>query len=125
MGSLVCQLGRQAGARVVAIAGSQDKCEWLEKDLGVEKALNYKSSTFKKDLRSLGYIDAYFDNVGGWDNAAPPVVALLLTSHRRNIGLGSHPPSEECQDRTLRRYLCIQLVLLQNPHDVISHFPSR
>jgi NADPH-dependent curcumin reductase CurA len=53
--------------------------------LGVEKALNYKSSTFKKDLRSLGYIDAYFDNVGGWDNTALPVVALLLTSFSGEI----------------------------------------
>jgi len=53
------------GAKVIAIAGSDEKCVWLEKELGVDKALNYKSSTFYKDWKSLGYLDVYFDNVGG------------------------------------------------------------
>ena len=36
--------------RVVAIAGSEDKCRWLE-SIGADAAVNYKSSTFSKDLR--------------------------------------------------------------------------
>ena len=35
---------------VVAIAGSEDKCRWLE-SIGADAAVNYKSSTFSKDLR--------------------------------------------------------------------------
>lgn len=65
VGSLVCQLGKLTGAKVIAIAGSDKKCEWLEKELGVDKALNYKSHTFYKDWKALGYLDVYFDNVGG------------------------------------------------------------
>jgi NADPH-dependent curcumin reductase CurA len=65
VGSLTCQLGKHMGAKVIAIAGSDEKCVWLEKELGVDKALNYKSSTFYKDWKSLGYLDVYFDNVGG------------------------------------------------------------
>ncbi|KIK63054.1 hypothetical protein GYMLUDRAFT_41365 [Collybiopsis luxurians FD-317 M1] len=65
VGSMVCQLGLQAGAKVYAIAGSQEKCDWLEKEIGVTKALNYKSKTFRKDFRDIGYLDVYFDNVGG------------------------------------------------------------
>jgi NADPH-dependent curcumin reductase CurA len=62
----VCQLGKAAGAKVYAIAGSPDKCDWLEKEIGVEKAFNYKSPTFFKDFKaSVGYLDVYFDNVGG------------------------------------------------------------
>lgn len=65
-GSVVCQIGKKLGAKVYAIAGSQDKCDWLEKDLGVEKAFNYKSPTFQADFRqAVGYLDVYFDNVGG------------------------------------------------------------
>jgi len=65
-GSVVCQLGKLVGAKVIAIAGADDKCRWLEEDLGVDKALNYKSPTFKKDFKeSVGYLDVYFDNVGG------------------------------------------------------------
>ena len=31
----------------------------------MEKAFNYKSPTFQKNLASIGSIDLYFDNVGG------------------------------------------------------------
>jgi len=65
VGAIVCQLGKQAGAKVYAIAGSQDKCEWLEKELGVDGALNYKSPTFHDDFKKIGYLDVFFDNVGG------------------------------------------------------------
>lgn len=66
VGSLVCQLGKRAGAKVVALAGSDDKCAWLENELGVDVALNYKRSTFKEDFKNaVGYLDVFFDNVGG------------------------------------------------------------
>ena len=66
VGSLVCQLGKRAGAKVVALAGSDDKCVWLRDELGVDVALNYKRSTFKEDFKNaVGYLDVFFDNVGG------------------------------------------------------------
>ncbi|KAH8826609.1 hypothetical protein DL96DRAFT_1681628 [Flagelloscypha sp. PMI_526] len=65
VGSLACQIGIKAGAKVYAIAGNKDKCEWLEKDVGVTKALNYKDPEFKEQFKELPYVDVYFDNVGG------------------------------------------------------------
>ncbi|KAH0833438.1 hypothetical protein J3R83DRAFT_12552 [Lanmaoa asiatica] len=66
VGSLVCQLGKRAGARVVALVGNDDKLAWLENELGVDVALNYKRRTFQQDLRdAVGYLDVLFDNVGG------------------------------------------------------------
>jgi len=66
VGSVACQLGKIKGARVIALAGSDDKVAWLENELGVDKALNYKSPTFVADFkRHVGYLDVYFDNVGG------------------------------------------------------------
>ena len=54
------------GAKVIAIAGADDKCHWLETELGVDKAINYKSPTFHTDFKkAVGYFDVYFDNVGG------------------------------------------------------------
>ncbi|GJE88685.1 NADP-dependent oxidoreductase [Phanerochaete sordida] len=65
-GSIACQLGKRAGAKVIAIAGSKEKCDWLETELGVDKAINYKSPTFREDfIKSVGYLDVFFDNVGG------------------------------------------------------------
>jgi len=65
-GSLVCQIGKILGARVIAIAGGVEKCQWLESELGVEKALNYKDPKFKEDFKKVVQgLDVYFDNVGG------------------------------------------------------------
>jgi NADPH-dependent curcumin reductase CurA len=65
VGSLVCQLGKKTGAKVIAIAGSEEKCNWLKNELGVDLALNYKNPTFKADFKEIGPVDVYFDNVGG------------------------------------------------------------
>ena len=63
VGSVVCQLGKIKGARVIALAGSDDKVAWLENELGVDKALNYKSPSFVADFKkNVGYLDVYFDN---------------------------------------------------------------
>jgi len=66
VGSLVCQLGKDKGAKVYGIVGSAEKCKYLEEDVGVVKALNYKSATFREDfIREVGKFDVFFDNVGG------------------------------------------------------------
>ncbi|THH09154.1 hypothetical protein EW145_g2220 [Phellinidium pouzarii] len=66
VGSVACQLGKIRGARVIGIAGSDDKCSWLKDELGVDAALNYKSATFHDDFRKhVGFFDVFFDNVGG------------------------------------------------------------
>ncbi|KAG6813926.1 hypothetical protein H0H92_005775 [Tricholoma furcatifolium] len=65
VGAIACQLGKRAGAKVYGIAGSSDKCDWLVKELGIDGAFNYKSPTFREDFKKIGYLDVYFDNVGG------------------------------------------------------------
>ena len=49
VGSLVCQLAEQAGARVVGICGSEDKCEFV-KSLGCAAAVNYKTDDVRARL---------------------------------------------------------------------------
>jgi NADPH-dependent curcumin reductase CurA len=65
-GSVVCQIAKLKGAKVLGLAGSDDKVEWL-KELGCNEALNYKSSTFVNDFKekTADLIDVFFDNVGG------------------------------------------------------------
>lgn len=65
-GSVVCQIAKLKGARVLGLAGSEDKVEWL-KDLGCDDALNYKDPAFAKNFRAAtkDLIDVFFDNVGG------------------------------------------------------------
>ena len=68
VGTLVCQIAKIKGCRVVAIAGSDEKNRYLTGELGVDAAVNYKTSTdLKAALREAcpGGVDVYFDNVGG------------------------------------------------------------
>ncbi|TPX14689.1 uncharacterized protein E0L32_005084 [Thyridium curvatum] len=67
-GSIVGQIARIMGAgRLVGIAGTDDKCRWLREELGYDVALNYKDPDFKNQFyeATKGYIDVYWDNVGG------------------------------------------------------------
>lgn len=63
-GSVAAQIAKLKGARVVGIAGSDDKCKWLTNELGLDVALNYKDADFKKKFKEATkeYIDVYFDN---------------------------------------------------------------
>jgi len=68
VGSLVGQIAKIKGCRAVGIAGTDDKVEWMTKDLGFDAAFNYKTtSDYAAKLKELcpNGIDCYFDNVGG------------------------------------------------------------
>jgi NADPH-dependent curcumin reductase CurA len=67
VGSLVGQIARIKGCRVVGIAGGSDKCGWLTSELGFDAAVDYKDGAVFKALRAAAPkgIDVYFDNVGG------------------------------------------------------------
>ncbi|HSV04312.1 MAG TPA: NADP-dependent oxidoreductase [Phenylobacterium sp.] len=67
VGSIVGQIAKLKGCRVVGIAGGKAKCEWLKAELGFDEALDYKSGELKRAMREAlpSGIDVYFDNVGG------------------------------------------------------------
>lgn len=67
VGSLVGQIAKIKGCRVVGLAGSDEKCKWLETELGFDKAINYKVANVTQELKEAAPngIDCYFDNVGG------------------------------------------------------------
>ena len=68
VGSIVCQIAKIKGCRVIASTGSDEKVNWLKNEIGVDEAFNYnKIENLVLHLKSLapeGY-DLYFDNVGG------------------------------------------------------------
>ena len=51
-GSIVGQICKMRGARVIGIAGADDKCQWLKEDLGFDDALNYKDPDFRKKFKA-------------------------------------------------------------------------
>ena len=66
-GSVVGQIARIKGCRVVGIAGSDEKCAWLIDELGFDAAINYKTENVAQAIRAAcpKGVDVFFDNVGG------------------------------------------------------------
>lgn len=67
VGSIVGQIAKIKGARVIGIAGSDEKCKWLTEELGFDGAINYKTEDLLPRLGELcpDGIDVDFENVGG------------------------------------------------------------
>ncbi len=67
VGSVVCQIAKLKGLRVIGIAGSDEKCCILEDEFGVDGSINYKTKDVGAELDRLcpKGIDIYFENVGG------------------------------------------------------------
>lgn len=67
VGSIVGQIAKLKGCRVVGIAGGTEKCRWLVDDLGFDGAIDYKSQDVAAELDRLcpEGIDVSFENVGG------------------------------------------------------------
>ncbi|XP_041978488.1 prostaglandin reductase 1-like [Aricia agestis] len=67
VGTLVGQIAKIKGCRVIGFAGSDDKVAYLEKELDFDKAINYKTADINAALKAAAPkgVDCYFDNVGG------------------------------------------------------------
>ena len=66
-GSIAGQLAKAAGARVVGIAGSDEKCAVVVDEFGFDACINYRTADLRAALREHcpDRVDVYFDNVGG------------------------------------------------------------
>jgi NADPH2:quinone reductase len=65
VGTLLVQICRNAGARVIAVAGAERKLA-LARDLGAELAVDYRRGDWAEQVRAaVGAVDVVFDGVGG------------------------------------------------------------
>ncbi len=67
VGSIVGQIAKIKGCRVIGIAGGKEKCNYVINELGFDEAIDYKSENIYTALKRKcpKGIDVYFDNVGG------------------------------------------------------------
>lgn len=92
VGSIVVQLAKLRGCRVVAIAGSEAKIKWLKEELHADEALNYKPWKTIDDVRNAlasacpAGVDVYFDNVGGMITDA--IILHLINNFARIVICG-------------------------------------
>ncbi|MDR9751936.1 NADP-dependent oxidoreductase [Pseudomonas sp. SZMC_28357] len=67
VGSVVGQVAKIKGLRVVGVAGGPEKCRYVVEELGFDACIDHKSESFASDLALACFkgVDIYFENVGG------------------------------------------------------------
>lgn len=91
VGSVVGQIAKLKGCRVIGVAGSPEKCAYATEDLGFDGCVNYKDTDFAEQLAAAcpDGVDIYYENVGG--KVFQAVVPLLNTWARIPVcGLIAH-----------------------------------
>lgn len=106
VGSVVGQLAKLQGCRVVGIAGGAEKCRYVTEELGFDACVDHRSNHFATDLAAAlpSGIDCLFENVGG------AIFETLLThmnvfSRIAFCGMVSEFNREPYAHRTLRSIL--------------------
>ena len=82
VGTVVGQMGKILGCRVVGVAGGEKKCSYVKDELGFDECIDYKAGNIQENLAKAcpDGIDIYFENVGGPVSKA---VATLLNEGSR------------------------------------------
>ncbi|HAS6197078.1 TPA: zinc-binding dehydrogenase [Vibrio vulnificus] len=82
VGSMVGQIGKLKGCRVIGIAGGEEKCQFAKDTLGFDECIDHKAADFAEQLEKACHngIDIYFENVGG--KVFDAVMPLLNTGAR-------------------------------------------
>ena len=89
VGSVVGQIGKILGLKVVGIAGTNEKVEMLKSEFGFDQAINYKTTenmTEAIDNACPNGVDVYFDNVGGEISEA---VLFNINKFSRTVNCGA------------------------------------
>jgi NADPH-dependent curcumin reductase len=87
VGSVVGQLAKMAGCRVVGIAGGKTKCDYVVDELRFDACVDYKAGNLFDDLRAAcpNGVDVCFENVGG---AILDTTLRLMNRHARVVICG-------------------------------------
>lgn len=82
VGSMVGQIGKLKGCRVIGVAGGEEKCRYAKEQLGFDECIDHKADDFAEQLAKVcdKGVDIYFENVGG--KVFDAVMPLLNTSAR-------------------------------------------
>jgi len=129
VGSLVGQIARIKGARVVGVAGGPDKCRYVVNELGFDACIDHRTPDLPGRLKAacLNGIDIYFENVGGKvfeavfpllnNFARVPVCGQIATYNATEM------PAGELRTSQLTRAILTKRLTLRG--FIVSDFASR
>jgi NADPH-dependent curcumin reductase CurA len=133
VGSVVGQIAKLKGCRVVGIAGAKEKCEYAVKVLGYDACISHYDKDMATQLAAAcpKGIDVYFENVGGssWEAVMPllnnfarvPICGLISYYNQTQLPSGPDRISM-LQGLILQRSLKIQGFIVSNYRDRIPAF---
>ena len=130
VGTVACQIAKAKGCKVYGTAGSDEKCHFLESELGIDKAINYKTTEhLTRSIHSAcsNGVDVYFENVGG-SHLEAALSAMNLNGRIALCGM-----IEQYNDKTPRpgpnnlmaaivKSLKIQGFVVSNHYDLSDNF---
>lgn len=127
VGSVVGQLGKASGCRVVGIAGGKAKCEFTVKELGFDACVDYKAGNLGEALAAAcpQGIDVYFENVGG--EIMDSVMARMNFGSRMVVcGLISDYNATEPYGMKMMRSVLVNRIRMQGMivYDWVSRYPE-
>ncbi|MDQ0188802.1 NADP-dependent oxidoreductase [Alicyclobacillus cycloheptanicus] len=135
VGMTVGQIAKLCGCRVVGIAGSDAKTEYLVQELGFDAAINYKTQNLHTALKEAcpNGVDVYFDNVGGTvtdavllrinDDARIPVCGQIALYNLAKPEMGPRLLSQLVVHRALMKGFIVTDYQPRFPH-AIRHLAS-
>jgi NADPH-dependent curcumin reductase len=133
VGSVVGQIAKIKGCRVVGIAGAKEKCEYAVKELGYDACVSHYDDDMAAQLAAEcpDGIDVYFENVGGssWEAVMPllnnfarvPVCGLIAHYNQTSLPEGPDRMSQ-LQGLILTRSIKMQGFIVSNYADRIPDF---
>jgi len=124
VGSVVGQIAKLKGCRVVGIAGGEEKCRWVVEELGFDGAIDYKAGDVARGLREHAPdgVDVYFDNVGG---EILDAVLTRLSRGARVVICGAISQYNESAPRGLSNYLSLLVSRARMEGFVVFDFQKR
>ncbi|TDL15197.1 NAD-P-binding protein [Rickenella mellea] len=113
VGSVVIQLAKKQGLKVIASAGSDEKVEFM-KSIGADVAFNYKNKSTHEILEKNGPINIYWDNVGGQAldaaiDAAAPFARFIECGMISQYNLSTESPPYALKNLTKIVKKCLTL----------------
>jgi NADPH-dependent curcumin reductase len=106
VGSLVGQIAKLKGCKVIGIAGGAGKCAYVKDELAFDAVIDYKTEAVATKIKEYapGGIDIYFDNVGG---EILDAALLNLATGARIVICGAISQYNEAHFNGLKNYMKI------------------
>lgn len=133
VGSLVGQLARQKGLRVIGVAGGPEKCAFAVSDLGYDVCLDHRAGDAAALSSAIAGaapngVDLYYENVGG--KTLQAVLPVMNTHGRIALcgmiawysGAADAMPAPAIWGAILRQRLCVQGFIIFDHYDRMPAF---